>query len=244
MSLFYKQVLSYVITFAVYVLIMPWPTALVVMGGIAFHEHGHLWAAKKMGFENKGFFLIPFMGGVALSQGVTKRYSQKAFIAIMGPVAGALLSFVIYLVYLATGIPFIGQAAFWMAFLNLFNLAPLSFLDGGQLLESVVYSFNETLGLVVMAISTLVAIPILWYFNPVIAIMIAIFGGLSIHKDYKRWKMIQLGYGDALAPRPKAMDWKEISMTIGSTISLSAALAVLMMLLSNDSINLYSMFKK
>lgn len=244
MSLFQKQIASYVFTFVVYVLLLPWQTALLLMGGIAFHEMGHLYAGKKMGYESKGFFLFPFLGGLALSAGETKKYSHKAFIVIMGPIAGGFLALVTYLLYLATGSYFLGEAALWMAFLNLFNLAPLSFLDGGQILESVVYSLHPTLGLIVMTISTIVAVPVLWFFNPMIAGVVAVVGGLSIYSDYKRWQLTKLGYGDAFSPRPQAMNWKQLTLTITSTVFVAAGLYILMFVLEKDFLDMSSLFKR
>lgn len=242
-----KQLLSYAITFAVYASIIPWPAALVLMGGIAFHEYGHLWAGKKLGFESQGFYLIPFIGGLSITAGKVVRYTQKAFIAIMGPVWGAVLALAAYLLYLATGYALVGEAALWMAFLNLFNLAPLSFLDGGQILESIVYSINETFALVVMSLSTLIAIPLLWHFNPMLGMMVGFFGAQMQYKAYQDWKL-RKSMGRAAAyyshPLPKAMDWKQIAFTLVCYVGLAAWLFFLMNQIASHQLNMDNMFKR
>jgi Zn-dependent protease len=241
-----KQLLSYAITFAVYASIIPWPAALILMGGIAFHEYGHLWAGKKLGFQSQGFYFIPFVGGLSITAGTVRRYTQKAFIAIMGPVWGAALALATYLLYLKTGNNFIGGAALWMTFINLFNLAPLSFLDGGQILESIVYSINETFALVVMSLSTLVAVPLLWHFNPMLGMMVGFFGFQMQYKAYQDWKFRKsMGAAAYYAnPLPKAMDWKQIAFTLVCYVGLAAGLYFLMNQIGSHQLNMNSMFKE
>lgn len=241
-----KQLISYAITFAVYASIIPWPAALILMFGIGFHEIGHLWAGKKLGFESHGFYLIPFVGGLSITAGKVVRYTQKAFVAIMGPVWGAALAVAAYLLYLATGSVLVGEAALWMAFLNLFNLAPLSFLDGGQILESIVYSINETFALVVMSLSTLVAVPLLWHFNPMLGMMVGFFGFQMQYKAYQDWKIRQkLGAGANYAhPLPKAMDWKQIAFTLLCYVGLAVGLYFLMVQIDSHHLDMNNMFKR
>jgi Zn-dependent protease len=203
----------------------------MLMGGIAFHEWFHLLAGQRLGFKSHGFFLFPFIGGLSLTSGDTKRYSQKAFIAIAGPVGGFILAVATYLLYLLwfhlgySGAEFIGQSALWMAFLNLFNLAPLAMLDGGQIAESIAYSINRTTGFVVMLVSTVVAIPLLFHFNPLIALMVAFFGYQSQMKAYADWKMHRRGIN---VPLPKSMSPWYIALTIAGYLGLAGCLALLM----------------
>lgn len=253
-SLFKKQLWSYAITFTVYFFLLHnvgVPNAaivtLILMGAIGFHEYGHLWAAKKMGFQARGFFLIPFMGGVSLSDGDTKRFSQKVFVVIMGPVWGGALAIATYGLYLLTGVPLIGEAALWMCFINLFNLIPLSFMDGGQLLESVAYSINDTFGMVIMWVSTLVAVPILWFFNPMIAVMVGYFGYKKQYGAYLDWKMRKEfrfnGFGEYHpCPLPQALSTTQLIQTVCYWILTSVILFALLILLRSHGLNMMHMF--
>lgn len=247
MSLKGKQVLSYLVTLAVYCTLLPWKTALLIMGAIAFHESGHLWAAKKLGFESHGFFLFPFVGGVALSSGEVRNYKQKAFIAIMGPVWGAGLAFVSLLVFLLTKSTFIGQATYWMAFLNLFNLLPLSLMDGGQILESISYSLNKTVGLVTMAVSTLLAVVGLSYISPILGILVAFFGGSKIINDYRIWKLDRksdFGRYGSIAHFPSAMNSKNLVMTTGAYLVTGVSLYTILRVMQNYGLNYLELFSK
>lgn len=257
MKLIHKQIFSYIITFFVYNLFFSWYLAIILMFSIAWHESGHLWAAKRMGYESKGFFLFPFVGGLAISDGKTERYSQQAFVVLMGPIAGGLLALVTYLAYLGTHISFIGEAAQWMAWINLFNLAPLGFLDGGQILESIVHSINETAGMIVMAISTFISVPVLWLLSPPIAIFIGILGGLKVWNDIRQWKTrksmkIRTPQGrrvfsdneiDLVIHRPKPMSINKVLITF-ACYTLTAGCLLFLIHLTNNKIHMNDLFVK
>ena len=194
------------------------------MVGVGFHECGHLWAAKKVGLKTGGFFLYPFFGGMALIQGRYEKYSQQAFTVMMGPIWGALISFAAYGLYLMTGLPVIGEAAQWMALINLFNLVPISQLDGGQIMESITFSISETLGVVLMAISTVVGVVWLWHMNPIISAMILIFGGGYLLATFHNWKLRKRGQGFLITPLPQSLTKSQIIQTVSAYLGTAGAL--------------------
>lgn len=236
MSITMKQICFAIFTFLVYAFMVPptpnWLTALLLVVGVGFHEYSHLWAAKRIGLRTGGFYLIPFIGGVSFVTSKYYSYSQQAFVAIMGPVGGGLLAIVATALYLFTGLPFMAAAAYWMCFLNLFNLLPLSFLDGGQLLGTITYSIDRTLGMVLNVISTAVAVVFIWFFNPMIAILILWFGGRSTYNDIINWKNYQYGNKHLcdhsyLYP-PKKLSIKQIILVLVSWMMLTSLLTITM----------------
>lgn len=188
-----RQLFSFILTFVTYLLFFNWKVALVICVGISFHEYCHILAAHKVGIPTKGFFLIPFLGGIALMDKAPSSRKDQAIIYLMGPLGGGLFSILIGVIYLYSGIPIIGQAAIWMIYINLFNLLPFSILDGGQLLSSVTYSINRTLGLFSSILSTIIAIVILWSFNPAISVLVFIYGGLPLIVEAINWNNVRLG---------------------------------------------------
>ena len=220
MSTRMKQIGFAIMTFAVYMAIINWKVALLLTVGVGFHEYSHLWAAKRLGLATKGFYLVPFMGGVAFITDRYKRYSQQSFVVIMGPVGGGLLALVTAGAWYLTGLPFLAAAASWMCFLNLFNLLPLSFMDGGQLMDTICYSVNRTFGMVLHIISTVVAGVVLWHFNPVIAGLVIFLGGGSLIVEIKNWDNFRKGKtwlcSDAYLNPPAPLSKKEMSLTATS----------------------------
>ena len=159
------------------------------MIAIGFHESCHLWAAKSQKLQTRGFYIFPFMGGVALVADTYKTLAQQAIVVLAGPIGGGLLALLTAVLYYFTSVPLIAAAASWMLLINVLNLLPLSCLDGGQLLDTITYSINRTVGMVFKITSNIVApIVMLIFFNPMIAIIIGFLGYAVSLKEFKNWK--------------------------------------------------------
>ncbi|MFA0438451.1 Zn-dependent protease [Vibrio sp. 10N.286.49.C2] len=122
--------------------------ALALIACLVFHEYGHIRAMKYFGMKTKGIYLIPFMGGLALSDERINTRWQDVVISIMGPTFGLLMSLVSLVAYWITGSDFFAGLAAFNALLNLFNLLPILPLDGGHILKSISFSMNSLVGLV------------------------------------------------------------------------------------------------
>jgi Zn-dependent protease len=61
----------------------------------------------------------------------------EGIVGIAGPVAGTIGALVCYALFLQTGLPFLGIAAYAGFLMNLFNLLPIPPLDGGRVTAAV-----------------------------------------------------------------------------------------------------------
>lgn len=226
-----KQIGFAALTFAIYTFCFSWKIALLIMVTVGFHEYSHLFAARKLGMKTKGFFFIPFVGGLALVGDQYKKLSDKAIVLLAGPVGGGLLAACFAGAWYVTQIPILGMAAYWMGLVNLFNLIPFSFLDGGQLLHSIASSINRTVALVGLTLSTIIGAGLLLKVAPIIGALIVVFGGMAVWKEFNNWKALRdgkewLATDDYLYP-PTKMSGKEMMLTVGAW-SLAAGLLMLM----------------
>lgn len=195
-----RRVIWALITIAIYAFFFHsiW-VALLIAGAVSWHEMSHLWAAKKMGLKTLGFTLYPFIGGVATVDDRYKTYGQQSFVVLAGPMGGglgAIATAILYVVlykFFHLDLGWLCAAAYWMCFLNLFNLLPLSFMDGGQLMNTMTYSINRTLGVFCYGISTLVAAALFAFMAPVLAMFIAFMGGISLMAEFKNWQAWRKG---------------------------------------------------
>lgn len=222
-----KQLIWAMASFIIYC-ILGWKVAVLILGGVAFHECGHIWAAHKMGMKTKGFYLIPFMGGAAIIEGPYLTYWQQAFTVLMGPLWGGALAFGCALMYWLTGsVEWVGAGS-WLAWMNMFNLLPLGFLDGGQILETITYSISQRLGLICKSVSIAVAVPILWGFNPIISVLVGVGGGAILLNEYKNFKLLNTGRHREMDTeyrnRPKALSKKELAITVVTYVVMLSAL--------------------
>jgi Zn-dependent protease len=121
--------------------------ALALLACLVFHEYGHIRAMKYFGMKTKGIYLIPFLGGLALSDEKINTRWQDVVISIMGPLFGLIMSIACVIAYWVTDNMFFAGLAVFNALLNLFNLLPILPLDGGHVLKSISFSMNSKVGI-------------------------------------------------------------------------------------------------
>jgi Zn-dependent protease len=112
------------------------------------HECGHLLVAKRLGLKVGAPVFIPFMGALIALKEAPRNAWIEAQVGIGGPMLGALGAAACEGIFLVTGNPMFRALAYTGFFLNLFNLAPIGFLDGGR----VVTALSPWLWLVGLAI--------------------------------------------------------------------------------------------
>ena len=117
-----------------YALIWGWKFGVGVVLLILLHELGHYIEAKREGLHPKLPVFIPFLG--AYVQYTRGNPWQTARVAIAGPIFGGLAALACYVVGSAQDSDFWFALAYFGFFLNLFNLIPLGFFDGGAVWRS------------------------------------------------------------------------------------------------------------
>lgn len=219
-----KQIISYIVSFSIYTALINWRVALILTGGIAFHECGHLYAAKSVGMKTGGFYLIPFLGGVSLITSKYETLAHKAFVVMAGPIAGGVLTIICYIAYLFTGWDMLISAAYWMAIMNLFNLVPVGTMDGGQLVDAVLSSINELTAAIFLTISYLFGSIFIFHLNPIISGLLVFTGVPHVLSKWNQYKMRKEGWGNYLPQQPDKMSTMTVVLTsivyIGSAIGL------------------------
>lgn len=140
----YSKLALTVLTYFSLVLMTNWIVAAIFLAGIFIHEQGHVLALDLLNITNKGFFPIPFLGGVTVfSSKEVKTYQNNFIIAIFGPIIGAAFGGILLIGYCATHWNWLGGAAGLMIVLNLFNLLPIVMLDGGRMYDSIVSGLSD-----------------------------------------------------------------------------------------------------
>jgi Zn-dependent protease len=122
------------VAFGGYALIWGWRFGLGVVLLIFFHEMGHWLEAKREGLAPSWPVFIPFLGAYV-------RYTrgnpwQTARVAIAGPILGGLAALACYAVGTSNGSDLLVALAYFGFVINLFNLLPVSILDGGAVWRS------------------------------------------------------------------------------------------------------------
>jgi Zn-dependent protease len=122
-------------------------TALLFFASILFHELAHAWVARRNGIPVVSVTLYIF-GGIAQLGGKAKTSGAEFRIAAIGPASSILLAAIFYGINRSFGDRgYLGASSEWLAYINLilalFNLLPGYPLDGGRILESLVWGFTR-----------------------------------------------------------------------------------------------------
>jgi len=119
-----------------------WIKELGLLNGIALiitlyiHEYGHFIKAKELNYNPKAPRFIPFLGAYVKTDEV-KNSNHQFQISFFGPLIGGIMGLVFFYLDLFFDSEFIHQLALYSIILNLFNLAPISILDGGRIIKSL-----------------------------------------------------------------------------------------------------------
>ena len=121
------------LSLAVYSTIFGWRYAAGFIVLLFVHEMGHYIAMKQRGLNAGAPVFIPFVGAFIQMKDQPHDAETEAYVAIAGPLLGSVAAFAAYIYGQNTGSHLWLAIAYAGFFLNLFNLIPLSPLDGGRI---------------------------------------------------------------------------------------------------------------
>lgn len=182
----------------VYAQLGGWRFALGLIGLLIVHELGHAAVMVAKRLRTTPIVFIPMFGAFIAIKDQFRDASVEAETALGGPVAGALGATACLAVAHETADPFWGALAFFGGLLNLFNLMPVSPLDGGRVVTAI-STWLWIVGLVViLGLAALSGNPLL--------IIIALLGALRAARTWRRQRprgadyyALGLGYRTAMA---------------------------------------------
>jgi Zn-dependent protease len=173
---------SMLVSVAAYSLLFGWDFAIGLVVLIFVHEMGHVIALRREGIKASAPTFIPFLGAVITSRSLGDNALAEARVGLAGPILGSLGALVALLIYDATGHEFWRAIAFFGFYLNLFNLIPVSPLDGGRAMAAMA----PWMWLVGFAVLAGLGI----YLHAPLMILFLIVGGLD---SRRRWRLRREG---------------------------------------------------
>ena len=124
---------SMLLSIGAYALIYGWRYAVGFVGLLLIHELGHYIAAQQRGLNVGLPTFIPFVGAWIELKEQPMNAETEAFVGLAGPLLGTFAAFALYLISKETNSSLLLALAYAGFMLNLFNLIPLSPLDGGRI---------------------------------------------------------------------------------------------------------------
>jgi len=121
------------LSLAIYATIWGWPYAAGFIALMFAHEMGHYVAARQCGLNVGAPAFIPFVGAWINLKEQPRDVRTEAYVAVAGPLVGTVSAVAVYLWGRWTDSTLLLAIAYAGLFLNLFNLLPVSPLDGGRI---------------------------------------------------------------------------------------------------------------
>lgn len=125
------------LSIGIYASIWGWKFAVGFVVLMFVHECGHLIIAKGFGLKVSAPVFIPFMGAFILLKDLPRNAWMEACVGIGGPILGSLGALACHLLGKTIDAPIFIAIAYSGYFLNLFNLTPVGFLDGGRIVTAM-----------------------------------------------------------------------------------------------------------
>jgi Zn-dependent protease len=170
------------VSVAAYSLIWGWRFAVGFVLLLLVHEMGHVIQLRREGVEASAPMFIPFLGAVVAAKSLGEDAAAEARVGLAGPVLGTLGAIAVFALGESLDSELLRAIAFTGFFLNLFNLIPLTPLDGGRAMAAM-SPWMWFVGLF-LAVAFAFAFP-----NPII-VLIVLLGGMD---TFRRWKAYRDG---------------------------------------------------
>lgn len=193
------------------------------------HELGHLAAMRALGYRDTTVFFLPFFGAAVTGDGSRASAWQRAVVSLAGPLPGLVAGGVLLLV-----LPTDPQRLAWatelgwlLLLVNALNLLPIAPLDGGQLVNELVFSRRRWAEVLFRGGSALLLVAAgAWLVEPLLLALGGL-GLLTLPATWRRVRLIQalreVPAGDERSLLHASFDWLRVEAP-RSSFSQRAAL--------------------
>jgi Zn-dependent protease len=188
-----------------------WVVAVAAIFGLFVHEYGHVLAMNRLGMGPAKIYIIPFLGGLARGQRNPESEWHGVLVSLAGPAFGMLAVLPVVGLWFVTGDPAWMMGAFFIAMINLVNLAPAPPLDGSKALGPVLARIDpmvEKAALIAMGVLAV------WWGLSTGRYILAVFLGIAILGSLRR---------GAWRPGERTLSWSEAGKSLALFL-LTAAL--------------------
>ena len=177
-----------------------WDMVPAILGVLLFHEFGHALAMRAVGYQRLSVLVLPFLGAVAIGRKDDASPWQKLVVLLAGPLPGLIVAVICLRLGMGDGehhtaLMSVGALALTI---NLFNLLPFTPLDGGQIVDTFLFSHRPRLrfAFFVLSIAALIGVALALESTPLLV------GGfllaLSMRGAWRRMRL--LGGLPSIAP--------------------------------------------
>jgi Zn-dependent protease len=169
-----------------YLLFHDLKSILLLVVVIVIHESGHYIAMKMYGYGNVKMLFIPLLGAFVSGQPIHIHPVKKMVVLMAGPLPGILIGMICGMIFSRNHEYIYYQLALMFIFLNVFNLLPVSPLDGGQMLETLFFRSNKVVQTIFIVFSSLAIGLLAWGTKNYALLLIDVFLLIRINIIWKK----------------------------------------------------------
>jgi stage IV sporulation protein FB len=169
-----------------YLLFHDLKSILLLVVVILIHEAGHFIAMKSYGYSNVKMLFIPLLGAFVSGQPAHIHPVKKMVVLMAGPLPGIMIGMICGMIYSHQHDYIYYQLALLFIFLNVFNLLPVSPLDGGQMLETLFFGSNRLVQTIFIGLSAIIIALIAWKTKNYALLVIDVFLAMRISMLWKK----------------------------------------------------------
>jgi Zn-dependent protease len=136
---------------------------MLLVGVLFFHETGHYLGMRLFNYRDVRMFFIPFFGAAVSGRSTSVAGYKEAIVILLGPVPGILLGAAVGVACLFYDDELLRTTARMLLLINGFNLLPFMPLDGGRLLQLVLFSRQRHLEAIFRFATALLLMFCAWY---------------------------------------------------------------------------------
>ena len=219
-----KKFFLTLIAFAVWSALFDWKVTLIIMSGLWIHGMGHILVARYYGMSTSGIYFIPLIGAVEPIGIKQDNLWQMAMVSLAGPFVGVINTAVLYGIGKVMESQTVIGAAGILAFINLFNLIPLSPLDGGRAIQALlVSSFKKAwLGMIPLGGICFFVLGVVGV-SPFIVILLTLVSAMQIKREFETQEAENKGE----LPTPR------VRMNVAECATVLGTYLVLVLVLTN-----------
>ncbi len=170
-----------------------WGQALALVAILLVHESGHAVAMRLFGYRDMSMFFIPLLGAVVTGQPRKITAWKQILVLLAGPLPGLLAGLAALLSLSFHPLPEggfdWGMVATMAVVVNLFNLLPLTPLDGGRMLDITLFSRWPMTRLLFVAVSVMGFAAVAYYLQSWVAGVLAL---LIARGMASQWRVARL----------------------------------------------------
>ena len=190
--------ITFIVTAVLFLLVgglwLSWTFVPIVLAVVALHEGGHYLAMKLTGFRNVSVFFVPGLGGLATGEKETATPFEKLFVYLAGPVPGIALAGAAFWASASgywTGPDWLNEFLIASLVINYLNLLPLTPLDGGRVLETLVFVRHPRLRFAFAAICCAALFGLGQLFDDMVLRVVAALVALGLPYQWRRMQLDQ-----------------------------------------------------